>query len=141
MNIYQCARCRYMGIVRSADCNTASLSCTLCGDIVTPAEFIGRAHSEEEARLIIRRTLAAQRVGKRLKIRRGLGLKRRVYGIVESQIELNGGRPTTVRAVIQECVDAGMDAARASHFLRVLEDEGLLSVHGGTVKLSGVDTL
>ncbi len=138
--IYQCSRCRYMGIVHIEE-NISNLNCTLCGCVVGSSEFIGRAHSEAEAQLIIRRTLNTRRVGHRLKVRRGLGVKRRVYSIIESQIELNGGRPTTVNAVVQECIDAGIDAERVSHFLTVLEDEGLLSVHAGSVRLSGVGRL
>jgi hypothetical protein len=67
---------------------------------------------------------------------RGLGLKRRVYNIVESLIELNRGRPVTIENVMRECSEADIDLGRAMKFLDSLESEGMILNDGISVSLT-----
>jgi hypothetical protein len=68
---------------------------------------------------------------------RGLGVKKRVYYIVEALIDINRGRPVTVDAVLRECSDAGIDLNKAMSFLEKLESEGLVTRRGAHVVISG----
>jgi hypothetical protein len=68
---------------------------------------------------------------------RGLGIKKRVYYIVEALIDINRGRPVTVDAVLRECSDAGIDLNKAMAFLEKLESEGLVTRKGTHLVITG----
>jgi hypothetical protein len=66
---------------------------------------------------------------------RGLGVKKRVFNIVESLIDMNRGRAVTIENVMRECSEAGIDLGRALKFLDTLESEGAIQNDGVTVSL------
>jgi len=66
---------------------------------------------------------------------RGIGLKRRVFNIVESVIDLRRGKPATIEEVMRECSEAGIDLGRAMKFLDTLENEGLISNNGISISI------
>ena len=68
---------------------------------------------------------------------RGLGVKRRVFNIIESLIEMNRGRAVTIEDVMRECSEAGIDLGRALKFMDTLESEGSIQNDGVTVSLTG----
>jgi len=67
---------------------------------------------------------------------RGLGVKRRVFNIVESLIDMNRGRAVTLEDVMKECNEAGIEIDRAMKFLDTLESEGAIRNDGITVSLT-----
>jgi hypothetical protein len=73
-------------------------------------------------------------------VKRGLGVKRRVYNIVLSLVETNRGRPVTREQVMQECDDAKIANEKANSFLSQLEDEGLLISDEGLLTVAGGGT-
>lgn len=68
---------------------------------------------------------------------RGFGVKRRVFNIIESLIEMNRGRAVTIEDVMRECSEAGIDLGRAMKFMDTLESEGAIRNDGVVVSLTG----
>jgi len=84
--------------------------------------------------LVVTTRLSSKKVG----TTRGIGLKKRVFNIVEAIIEINRGRPASMEQVLRECSEAGIDLGRATHFVGQLKSEGLLAeLAGGLVVNEG----
>jgi hypothetical protein len=71
-------------------------------------------------------------VGSKLKPRssgnlRTIGLKKRVFNIVEALVDMNRGSPVTLDEILHECTDAGIDTDRATDFIEALLTEGTLA--------------
>jgi len=58
---------------------------------------------------------------------RTIGLKKRVLNIVEALVDMNKGRPVSLKDILRECTDAGIDKDRAMDFIEALLGEGILS--------------
>lgn len=70
-------------------------------------------------------------------VKRGLGVKKRVFNIVLSLVETNRGRPVSREQIMQECNDAKIADDKAQSFLEQLEDEGLVISDGSLITVSG----
>jgi hypothetical protein len=123
--VYRCHECGNVGFDRVADKGTDS-HCSLCSTVIPHRPEMIYVSTVEEAR---RRAgvLATMAKPSTSKGAMGLGLKRRVFDIVESLVSMNRGRPVTLEQVLSECADAGIARERAMHFLDVLRDEELIT--------------
>jgi len=112
--------------------------CSFCQAIILHEVGTVYAVTVQEAQscvreLIIESQMSASKQGGN---GRGLGLKRRVYNIVEALIELNRGRPVTIENVMRECSEANIDLGRAMRFLDTLESEGMILNDGVAISLT-----
>ena len=123
--VYRCHECGNVGFDRVADKETDSL-CSLCSTAISHRPEMIYVSTVEEAR---RRAgvLATMAQASASRVSMGLGLKRRVFDIVESLVSMNRGRPVTLEQVLTECADAHIARERAMHFLDVLRDEELIT--------------
>lgn len=135
--VYKCARCNNIGYVPLEWENEPS-NCTLCGAVIVHEPGTVYAVTVQEAQESVRELVVESQLSKTRKggLGRGLGLKRRVYNIVEALIDLNRGRPVTIENVMRECSEANIDIGRALKFLDTLESEGLIFNDGVSVSLT-----
>ena len=135
--VYQCPRCHNIGyapVEKEAD----ESRCSLCQSIVLHEPGTIYAATMQEAQSNVKELVVQTRSKKNEGGGgRGLGIKKRVYYIVEALIDLNRGRPVTVDAVLRECSDAGIDLNRAMAFLEKLESEGLVTRKGTHLLITG----
>jgi tRNA G26 N,N-dimethylase Trm1 len=130
--IYHCPKCKNTGYVHVENEEAAS-RCSLCnGPILHEKAMLYAATIDEAKELMADLIVSTQLKSKETGSTRGLGLKKRVYNIIEALIEMNRGRPTSIDEVLRECSEAGIDIERANHFVHQLKDEGLVAeVSGG----------
>jgi hypothetical protein len=119
--VYKCHECGNVGFDRVTNKETDS-HCSLCNTAISHRPEAIYVSTLEEAR---RRAgvLATMTQASASKVTMSLGLRRRIFDIVESLVNMNRGRPVTLEEVLAECVDAGIARDRAMHFLDVLRDE------------------
>jgi len=135
--VYQCPQCRNIGYA-PVEQESDESRCSLCQSIVLHEPGTIYAATIQEAKsnvkeLVVHSSQRKERGGSG----RGLGIKKRVYYIVEALIDINRGRPVTVDAVLRECGDAGIDLNKAMAFLEKLESEGLVTRNGIHLLISG----
>ncbi|MFW9808794.1 MAG: hypothetical protein ACFFE6_05355 [Candidatus Thorarchaeota archaeon] len=135
--IYHCARCNNIGYLAVESENEVSF-CSFCRAVIVHETGIVYAVTKQEAQssvreLVIESHLSKNRHGGN---GRGLGLKRRVYNIIEALVDLNRGRPVTIENVIRECSEANIDLGRAMKFLDTLESEGMILNDGISISLT-----
>ncbi len=135
--IYQCGRCKNSGFAPVENEEEES-RCSLCNAVILHEKGTLYAATIDEAKeiltdLLITSRLETPKVGSS----RGLGLKRRVFNIVESIVDNNRGHPAAISDVMRECTDAGIDLDRASHFVDVLIQEGAIMEERGKLTLNG----
>ncbi len=129
--IYQCSKCRNTGYVHVEN-EDAESRCSLCNGLILNEKGMLYAATIDEAKeLMADLILSTQLKAKETGSRRGIGLKKRVYNIIEALIEINRGRPASIDQVLRECSEAGIDIERANHFVHQLKNEGLVAEVGG----------
>jgi hypothetical protein len=113
--------------------------CGLCQTLILHETGTVYAVTKQEAQALVRDlALESQlsRTASKGSVSRGLGVKKRVYNIVEALIDLKRGRPVSIEEVMRECSEAGIDLGRAMNFLDTLESEGLIVNDGVHVMIS-----
>lgn len=135
--IYECPRCRNVGSaqVESEECISR---CSLCQATIVHTSATQYAATIQEAESYVKEVVA----GFKLKTRssgslRTIGLKKRVFNIVEALVDMNKGRPVAIDEVLRECTDAGIDSDRASGFVEDLLGEGALTGDDSGMKPAG----
>ena len=128
--VYQCPSCTNIGYV-SIQTEQEESRCSLCRTLIFHEPGTLYAVTVQEAQSSVRELVAESRHEVKPKSGgRGLGIKRRVYYIVEALVDLNRGRPVSIDDVMRECSDAGIDISRAMTFLDALVSEGEVVKNG-----------
>ncbi len=123
--IYKCHQCSNIGF-SSVQNEAEESKCSFCTSLIIHEKNTLYAVTVQEAEELVRDLAYTVQPSDKGIIRRGLGLRKRVYYIVESMVEMNRGRPATIKQILTECSDANIPSERATHFLKVLKSEGLL---------------
>ena len=126
LRIYKCDNCQNAGIEEVESEDEVS-TCSLCDCEIIHQDGMSYAEKRDDAMDLLRELVMFSRKPSTKGVRRGIGVRKRVYYIVESIVELNRGRPASTKSVLQECEDAKIPIERAKHFLGVLEQEGLVA--------------
>ena len=121
--VYTCSSCGNIGYTQ-VERESENSTCELCGALVINGPGMLYALTSVEARDYVRELVNLEERAKPSAKAKSRGIRRRVFDIVESLIDLNRGRPIAYDAVLVECADAGIDVERARHFLDLLIDEG-----------------
>lgn len=137
--IYRCMKCNNIGYsqVESED---ETSHCSLCQALVLHEAGTVYTETRQEAEAAVRELALESRLARKSSQSgtiRGLGIKRRVYNIIESTIDLKRGKPASIEDIMRECSEAGIDLGRAMKFLDTLESEGLIVNDGLSIQLSG----
>ncbi|MFW9835403.1 MAG: hypothetical protein ACFFEK_15490 [Candidatus Thorarchaeota archaeon] len=135
--IYRCSVCKNIGYAHVENENETS-RCSLCQTIILHEPGTVYAVTLQEAQATIRE-LVIESQSSKVKLGgngRGLGVKRRVFNIVESLIDMNRGRSVSLDDIMRECNEAGIEVGRAIKFLNTLESEGAIRNDGVTVSLT-----
>ncbi|TFF84667.1 hypothetical protein EU524_00595 [Candidatus Thorarchaeota archaeon] len=138
IRVYRCSRCHNVGYSRVGEKSDDSM-CSLCSATISHSPSAIYVETPEEAQQRMRAMVMRGEFDKP-GVKRGLGVKRRVYNIVLSLVETNRGRPVTREQVMQECDDAKIANEKANNFLSQLEDEGLLISDEGLLTVAGGGT-
>jgi len=104
-------------------------SCGLCQALILHETGTVYAVTRQEAQTLVRDLALESQMSKTTMMGnagRGLGVKKRVYNIIEALIDLRRGKPASIEEVMRECSEAGIDLGRAMKFLDTLESEGLI---------------
>ena len=135
--IYRCSVCKNIGYAQLENEDETS-RCSLCQTIILHESGTIYATTLQEAQASVRELVIESQMSnaKQEGGGRGLGVKRRVFNIVESLIDMNRGRAVTLENVMKECNEAGIDLGRAMKFLDTLESEGAVRNDGVTVSLT-----
>ncbi len=135
--IYRCARCNNIGYCHIESKDETS-NCSFCQTLVLHEKGIVYVITRHEAIAAVRKlaleTQSAKAVGKGSSSR-GLGIKRRVFNIIDSLIDLRRGKPATIEDIMRECSEAGIDLGRAMKFLDTMENEGLIANDGISISI------
>ncbi len=137
--IYRCIKCNNIGYSQ-VESEQDTSRCSLCQTLVLHEPGTVYAVTRQEAQAAVRELALESHIAKKTSQTgniRGLGVKRRVYNIIESIIELKRGKPASIEDVMRECSEAGIDLGRAMKFLDALESEGLIVNDGLSIQLSG----
>ena len=134
--VYRCSGCKNIGYAHVETEDEAS-RCSLCQSIILHEPGTVYAVTLHEAQECVRELVIESQISK---VRqggngRGLGVKKRVFNIVESLVDMNRGRAVTIENVMRECSEAGIDLGRAMKFLDTLESEGAIRNDGVVVSL------
>lgn len=135
--IYHCARCNNIGYSQVESEDEAS-NCSLCQTLVLHEKGTVYTVTRQEAVAAVREFALEGQLAKAAESSnssRGIGIKRRVFNIVESLIDLRRGKPASIEEVMRECSEAGIDLGRAMKFLDTLENEGLISNDGISISI------
>ncbi|MHA2210051.1 MAG: hypothetical protein ACXABV_12880 [Candidatus Thorarchaeota archaeon] len=133
--VYQCPSCTNIGYV-SIQTEHEESRCSLCRTLILHEPGTLYAVTVQEAQSSVRELVTESRHDVKPKSGgRGLGIKRRVYYIVEALVDLNRGRPVSIEDVMRECSDAGIDISRAMTFLDALVSEGEIVKNGAQVTI------
>ena len=134
--IYRCPKCSNIGY-QSVQSENEESQCSLCGTLILDEPGTIYAVTKEEARSNVRELVVeSRRKSSQKSSGRGLGVKKRLYYIVEALVDLNRGRPVAIDEVMRECTDAGIDLSRAMSFLDTLISEGMIESDGMSVRLT-----
>lgn len=135
--VYQCPRCKNVGYA-IVEQESDESRCSLCQGIILHEPGTIYAVTMQEAQSNVKELVIHSRQEKNKGgTVRSLGIKKRVYYIVEALIDLNRGRPVTIEDVLRECSDAGIDLNRAISFLDKLESEGVIIRQGSSLLITG----
>ena len=133
--MYQCPNCTNIGYV-SVQNEQEESRCSLCRSLILNEPGTLYAVTVQEAQSSVRELVTESRHNaKPHGGRRGLGIKKRVYYIIEALVDLNRGRPVPIEAVMRECSDAGIDISRAMTFLDSLVSEGEVVKNGSLLTI------
>ena len=136
--VYHCAKCNNIGYSQVESEENLS-RCGLCQSPILHETGTVYAVTKQEAQTLVRElaleshTSRAASKGSSL---RGLGVKRRVYNIIEALVDLKRGKPTSLEEVMRECSEAGIELGRAMKFLETLESEGLIVNDGASITVT-----
>ena len=135
--VYKCGVCKNIGYA-PLEVETDASRCSLCQSIILHDNGTVYAVTIQEAQACVRELVIESHVSKVKQggNRRGIGVKKRVYNIVESLIDMNRGRAVAIEKVMRECSEAGIDIGRAMKFLDTLESEGAIQNNGYVVSLT-----
>ena len=137
LRIYRCARCNNIGYCQVENENETS-NCSLCQTLVLHEKGTVYAVTRQEAIAAVRELALAGQLAKATgkgSSSRGLGIKRRVFNIVDSLIDLRRGKPATIEEVMRECSEAGIDLGHVMTFIDTLENEGLITNDGISISI------
>jgi DNA-directed RNA polymerase subunit M/transcription elongation factor TFIIS len=133
--VYQCPNCTNIGYV-SVQNEQEESRCSLCRSLILNEPGTLYAVTVQEAQSSVRELVTESRHNAKPRGGgRGLGIKRRVYYIIESLVDLNRGRPVSIEDVMRECSDAGIDISRAMTFLGSLVSEGEVVKNGSLLTI------
>lgn len=135
IRIYRCSRCHNVGYSRVREQSDDSM-CSLCSATISHSPSAIYVETPEEAQQRMKSMMLREGFD-RPGVKRGLGVKRRVFNIVLSLVETNRGRPVSREQIMQECNDAKIAGDKALSFLEQLEDEGLVISDGRLITVSG----
>ena len=135
--VYRCGLCKNIGYVH-VETEDEESRCSLCQGIILHEPGTVYAVTVQEAQSSVRELVIESQISK---VRqggnsRGLGIKKRVFNIIESLVDMNRGRPVTIENVMRECSEAGIDIGRAMKFMDTLESEGAIRNDGVAVSLT-----
>ena len=135
--VYRCSLCKNIGYSHVETEDEAS-RCSLCQAIILHESGTVYAVTIQEAQSSVHELVIESQISKVKQggNGRGIGVKKRVFNIVESLIDMNRGRAVTVENVMRECSEAGIDLGRAMKFLDSLESEGAIHNDGVAVSLA-----
>ena len=122
--VYRCSGCKNIGYAHVETEDEAS-RCSLCQRIIL--------HETGVRELVIESQISKVKQGGNS---RGIGVKRRVFNIIESLIDMNRGRAVSIENVMRECSEAGIDLGRAMRFMDTLESEGAIRNDGVAVSVT-----
>lgn len=133
--MYQCPSCTNVGYA-SVQREEEESRCSLCRSLILHTPGTIYAVTVQEAQSSVREIVSESRHNAKPRVSgRGLGIKRRVYYIVEALVDLNRGHPVSIEDVMRECSDAGIDISRAMTFLDSLVSEGEVLKNGSLVTI------
>jgi predicted transcriptional regulator len=129
--------CKNIGYTH-VECEDEASRCSLCQTTILHETGTVYAVTIQEAQSTVRELVIESQVSKMKKSgnSRGLGVKRRVFNIIESLIEMNRGRSVTIENVMRECSEAGIDLGRAMKYMDTLESEGTIRNDGVAISLT-----
>ena len=135
--VYRCDLCKNIGYAH-VETEDEESRCSLCQGIILHEPGTVYAVTVQEAQSSVRELVIESQISK---VRqggnsRGLGIKKRVFNIIESLVDMNRGRPVTIENVMRECSEAGIDIGRAMKFMDTLESEGAIRNDGVAVSLT-----
>jgi hypothetical protein len=134
--VYQCPSCTNIGYT-SVENEQEESRCSLCRSLILHVPGTIYTVTVQEAQSSVRELVIESRQNAKPRgAGRGLGIKRRVYYIVEALVDLNRGRPVSIEDVMRECSDAGIDISRGMTFLESLISEGEVIKNGGLVTIT-----
>ena len=113
--------------------------CGLCQALVLHEIGTVYAVTRQEAQALVRDLALESQMSRSIlkgNAGRGLGVKKRVYNIIEALVDLKRGKPASIEEVMRECSEAGIDLGRAMKFLDTLESEGLIVNDGVQIMLT-----
>ena len=135
--VYRCSLCKNIGYAH-VETEDEATRCSLCQAIILHETGTVYAVTIQEAQSSVRELIIESQISKVKQggVGRGLGLKKRVFNIVESLIDMNRGRAVSIEDVMRECNEAGIDLGRASKFLDTLVSEGAIHNDGLTITVT-----
>lgn len=134
--IYTCPSCGALAYT-SVESEEETSQCGLCRTPVLHQPGMLYAVTTQEAEKLVSDLVYASQMKSDVKARstRGVGVRRRVLGIVESLVSENKGRPVEIERFMKECIDASIKPMRGLHFLNILEEEGFIVRQGEAITL------
>jgi DNA-directed RNA polymerase subunit M/transcription elongation factor TFIIS len=138
IRVYRCSRCNNIGYSRVSS-QSDNCTCSLCSATISHSPSAVYVETPEQAQQQMKHMVMRSAFDKP-GVKRGLGVKKRVFNIVLSLVETNRGRPVSREQVMQECNDAKIACEKARSFLDQLEEEGLILTDGSLLTVSGGDT-
>ena len=135
--VYRCSVCKNIGYAHVETEDEAS-RCSLCQKIILHETGTVYAVTIQEAQSSVRELVIESQISKVKQggNSRGIGVKRRVFNIIESLIDMNRGRAVSIENVMRECSEAGIDLGRAMKFMDTLESEGAIRNDGIAVSVT-----
>ena len=125
--IYTCESCNHTDYI-SVESEDSPSKCGLCGSTISDndtAHYVETVNEAEELVHELVLTTPQKRTTSNRSVR-GVGMKKRVLYIVDAIVDTNRGRPASKRAILEECELADIPQERVIHFLKRLEEEGLV---------------
>ncbi len=135
--IYRCTSCKYIGYAQ-VESEADTSFCSLCMAMIEDSpemQYVATANEATEA--VLELAIEADLRNPKSKRLMGLGFKKRIFNIVEGLIDMNRGRPVTLKEVLKECALADISVANTEHFLEVLQVEGRIRISSGEITLGG----
>ena len=135
--IYRCSRCNNIGYSQ-VESEEETSNCSLCQTLVLHEKGTVYEVIRQDAMAAVRELALEGKLAKTAgnsSLSRGLGIKRRVFNIIESLVDLRRGKPATIEEILRECSEAGIDLGRAMKFLDTLENEGLIANDGISISI------